>query len=1571
MSGRGTSAGVLFQAEVGAYAAALLITERPLSRLGDNLPGKPLKIFMESPTAVDDVNVITNKGLVYFQAKTSLSLSDNPQSELGSVVDQFVRQYREGVHDGYKAREMDVSRDRLVLVVSENAPATVRNDLREALIRNRTGAATALPANLKNALDRFEKLIASVWFREEGTVIISAKSQEILKLCSVAVLDSNQKQIVTDALREVVKVSGDESVLFKLLSQWAVEASQNGTGGQRDAIMRFLQGQISMKEPPSFQSDVAKLTGYSKKVLIRLERFTKIKTEKGEVSFSRPVSSVVLAAAKTGSLAITGDPGSGKSGIIHDLSIELSKDALVVTLTVESNISDLDVLKNEIGLEHSVIEVLKNIPLDTKGYLILDALDATRGGIAESTYKKLIEEVSLLPNWLVIASVRTFDLKLGLEWKRLFKGTIPNPVFSEPSFRTVRHVHVPLLGEAEINELEAKSPTLKIALTAGGTKMANLAKNPFNLSLIGELISEGLPPKSLSKVETRSELLSKYWEERMGDLGLPGTVAFKKYLDLILNERSVDIPETEIPIDASTIIQEVLARGILVTEQTRRIAFRHHILFDFAVSRLILEPSVPKAISRLSKIEGAGLLIAPSLEYWLEHLKHSQPALEYWMIVGSLISSDQTDPVIRVEVARIAVQGIIRGDDLSELAKVLSRPELEYKKAIIQIAGALSTYGINEETSETWSKMISGITDITEPYQLQSLKVITHLLINSRLSPIAIEAVGKVSRALFDEISKDDRLVQWLSSSIIPFVAKTYKTDPEGSKQRLDQIFADDRFKKFGYFEVPALADQVGNLAALDNELVAKIYRRVYAGGEFSADHTTTMGSPSWILGLNSNAAQDFQMAEYVLRSGYLKLLNQSPIAGIRALGAAIDAKERSWHTDPDVEYPVSYRDGKRAFKDDNFGFLYWEDDFDSDRDENICQIFQNWAETADESLLKEIPDILLGETAKSLAWRLLLKIGAKRAEVLGRIMWNSAIDILLVSSMNNQRDAIELIVATYLFVSEADRRDAEAKILAYDFDHTVIPEYYSKQTVFSVFSAIGESNLVSSEARNYLKMATEEKTNVIESELTEKDPLFVSQPNKETKIAGTTSDMEIISGLSGAIRAMLNEKPDIEDADLFWETVDKLSVLIDAQVSERFEELAPEIAGTYAKALGKALEAGWVPDQRLEEVISRLITLSKHSTPKTYEQTEVDFERFPAWSGNSVRVEIAEVIGSLIKVPALWPKIKDCYLELVFSDPHPAVRMQAIIRLRGLWDTDRNALWEIAGKFVDLENNRSVLGYGASELAFLRSAAVEQIEPLFLKLAEKKVSELGSKTDVSSTISYFALVKGCPDSIAVLNKWKSEFKNNEIPILNALFSLREYFAVGYATGQEQYVLVRKNVISFLWELIEELEPFIANWPTDRVATAEEISALKLFTAIGQQLYYAVGYREGVFLSLEQKKVFLNEYGPLISKLNTLGSPKTVHDCLQILEKFIVADPEKCFDLISEAMLRKSGVSKYEYEPMGAMLFVKLVGLFLADYRYIFTDTIRRNQLIECLAVFVDAGWPDARRLFKSLPDLK
>jgi len=47
-----------------------------------------------------------------------------------------------------------------------------------------------------------------------------------------------------------------------------------------------------------------------------------------------------------------------------------------------------------------------------------------------------------------------------------------------------------------------------------------------------------------------------------------------------------------------------------------------------------------------------------------------------------------------------------------------------------------------------------------------------------------------------------------------------------------------------------------------------------------------------------------------------------------------------------------------------------------------------------------------------------------------------------------------------------------------------------------------------------------------------------------------------------------------------------------------------------------------------------------------------------------------------------------------------------------------------------------------------------------------------------------------------------------------------------------------------------------------------------------------------------------------------------------------------------------------------------MMGIFLADYKTIFDDQNRRTRLINSLDIFMEAGWPAARRLLYRLPEL-
>lgn len=1570
MSGRATSGGVVFQSEVGAYVAALLLSERPLSRLSDTLPGKPLKIFMETQSAVDDVNIVTDEGMVYVQAKTNLSVSENIKSEFYSVVDQFVRQYRDGVTNLLTKRQMDTYKDRLVLAVGENAPSTVRNDLRIALDRNRTGAATALPANLKNPLETMTKVIQAVWLQESGIAISDQDLRNILIMSAVVVLDVSQKKLSTEALSHIVKNPGEEVILEKLLVNWAAGAAEHGTGGDRNAILGYLQGKIRLKEPPSYQADVMKLSEYCDRILSRLERFTKINTEAGEITFNRSVSPIVLAAAKCGSLAITGDPGSGKSAIIYNLSRELRADAVVVTLTLENNIITLDSLQKEIGLEHPLVDVLKNIPIESNCYLVIDALDSTRGGPAESSYKKLVQEVSQLDGWKVIASVRTFDLKLGLEWRKLFRGTAPDLVYAEDTFRAVRHVHVPLLSEAEIEEIENKSPSLKIALGAAGSKMAILAKNPFNLSLIGELIHSGADPSSLSSVATRTGLLSTYWTERMEDIGLQGKKAMQIYINLLLSSHSIDIPEISIPMEATEVVDKLQSRGVLVTEQSNRIAFRHHILFDYAVSKLILEPDYSTAMTRLSKSEGTGLLIAPSLEYWLEHLKNSLSSEIYWKLICTLISSEQNDPVIRIEVARIAVQSVEQGQDLSALSVLLSGPDINHKKAITQLAGTLTTFNVTSANAESWAKVIAGIKSISEPYQLGNIKVIISVLLEVSLSPTTLSALGKVSRDMFDEISKNEHLIDWLSPTVISFVVKTYASNPAASKQRLELLFEEQRFQKFGYIEIPALSRVAMTLSEQDEDLLARLYKQVFAGGDFSREHKTALGSQSWIMSLNSNAAQDFDMARYELSSNFLRLLQASPVAGIKAMGASIEGQKRKWSSKSEVEYNVAYNSGHNAFKEDQDFFWIYDRGSEYLEEDNIYQIFMKWLPGAEPSLIDDIPNLLLEQSSKAMVWRIIFEIGILYPKHLGKKLLESATDPVVISSTTTRSRAIRLIAATYPHLSKDQKEKVELKILNSDFEFTGEPAYFTKIIISELFEGIGKANLVSPQSREFLEdkekeqRALEEHIDVVQ---TEEAPVTMDKtPKKDT----TEVEHESLSSVSQHIQILLSDQPGADPAVALWPMVTKLQVLVEAR-NGGSSELGASEAIMLIKGIAEALASDWVPAEEIDGAISRLITLSYHSSPSTNERTEEDFSRFPTWGGHSVRVDAAVAIGKLTAMAELWPKISERYKKLLFEDPHPAVRMQAIICILGLWNHDRDGLWEIAEKFLKTEENSSVLGYGSLVLCRLQRVVPEQLEPLILGLLSKKVSAINNNNTITSAISYFAVVKELPASKMVLEHWIQNFKDNEKNIHDTLVSLRNYLGIGYAIGTEQKTFIRKNVIVFLHELTKMLEPVISGWTFNRAATDGEIISVNLISTISSQIYFAFAYQDGIVLPLNEQRALLTDYAPLVSKLSTLGTPKTVYEQLQLLERFVEADPNLCFDLISEAVLRKTGVAKYEHEPMGATLFVKLVGLFLADYSYIFSDSKRRSNLIDCLALFVDAGWPEARRIFKELQDLR
>jgi hypothetical protein len=104
-------------------------------------------------------------------------------------------------------------------------------------------------------------------------------------------------------------------------------------------------------------------------------------------------------------------------------------------------------------------------------------------------------------------------------------------------------------------------------------------------------------------------------------------------------------------------------------------------------------------------------------------------------------------------------------------------------------------------------------------------------------------------------------------------------------------------------------------------------------------------------------------------------------------------------------------------------------------------------------------------------------------------------------------------------------------------------------------------------------------------------------------------------------------------------------------------------------------------------------------------------------------------------------------------------------------------------------------------------------------------------------------------------------------------------------------------------------------------------------------------------LSPPQIRLF-DETLPLLEKLSGAGFSQITHHLVQMLESFVAVEPPKVFELIAKAV-RTSERYDYGTESMAVDLVVRIVERYLADHR----------DLIDCLDVFVRAGWPSAQAL--------
>jgi hypothetical protein len=157
---------------------------------------------------------------------------------------------------------------------------------------------------------------------------------------------------------------------------------------------------------------------------------------------------------------------------------------------------------------------------------------------------------------------------------------------------------------------------------------------------------------------------------------------------------------------------------------------------------------------------------------------------------------------------------------------------------------------------------------------------------------------------------------------------------------------------------------------------------------------------------------------------------------------------------------------------------------------------------------------------------------------------------------------------------------------------------------------------------------------------------------------------------------------------------------------------------------------------------------------------------------------------------------------------------------------------------------------------------------------------------------------------------------------------------------------------------------------TDQSAVRDMFGILN---EVSLRIYIAAGtHQDGSTLtddvSPQQARLY-REGEPIFKRLaNAIVAP-VAHYLIQALERYIPLDPSGVFALIAQAV-KSAEQGGYSDESMAADLIVRIVERYLADYRAIFSDRARLDDLMDCLDVFVRAGWPAAQALTFKLGEI-
>jgi hypothetical protein len=1570
------------------------------------LPSAPLVLVRtETEQPVDDLLLLTaTGGIILAQVKRSIDASTTPRSQLAAALSQVVRQVirsrsaQEIAPAGRPwERRLDPGRDRLAIITrSLSAKLAAANRLLHQLRGAPRAAFDSLgtPGEERSAMGLLQEHIARIWQEEAGAAVGDDDMRAcLLPLVFVALeveTAERDEAAAKSALQHALRDAGQIDACWSELGALAGTLIPRRGGADRASVQNHLETRgITIGIAASYRTDVEKLRAYGLRAAQNLAGFAALHVREQDIRIPRAVvDELADAISKTTSLLVTGDPGAGKSGAVHDLAERLAANGHdVVVLAVDRIVAEsMGQLRVELGLEHELVDVLANWPGDRPAYLLIDALDAARARETARLVRDLLRQlIESRTRWHVVASIREFDLENSPQLQALFAG-VPPGRHAARAFARLRHVHVQPLTDEELQYLWAHAPEFAVVFEQSDDRTRDLLRIPFHLRLFANLFSAGVAADELTSIRTRSELLEGYWKWRVRGEADPDADACEEVLRIIASamiaHRSLLAVRSELPgtVDSGALTR-LHSNGVLTpwtapgaTEPERAvITFSHHVLFDYAAARLLLRGTPETLVSRLADDPEFILSFRPSAVMHFEYLWLRETSREAFWPSAIAVSAAESLPAIAKTVApAVAVSAAQSLADFDGLLRLLPAPPAGVEQTARHVFGALLTA---EDAVQPLVGTSTGLWAALLRVTAAHLTGVTAYAIR----PTLYEATERI-----DSASEAERKDLWsAAAALLRFarsqptfdvslavqgvrsLCRTYAVDLAATRELLHSILDRDYFEQNGVEELYWIAREIKRVISIDPEFVRRVYDVAFSYRVLD-DRQVSLGGGA-LLNITTSIKQHHESILHSLGESFAEFLQGAPETAIqtlpRLLETRLETRSSSWVND-DVEHfsflgsEVEIRedgsyiwDGRSSVGDDDYGpILHALEDY-------FAKLRPDAAGVA---LLK-----LFGATNVAAAgWRQLLRAAAKTPERLGRVVIDLAVAEPLLYAHDTTTEAGRLIAAIYPLVSHAEQERIERAILhgAADGGGGRIREHFRDRLLGSIPVRVP----VTAEARSRIAALADTGGAPANNELFEitggaadyTDEDHLASLRVPVKSAETQQLLALKREIEKFTRESLNSVPDQAAIDAILPRLHDLDAAL--HTSSLHEEARDYGWGHLAEAAERIAR---IPSFDAAPFADWIVETLGEGTHQQQPRPEADsaFKR-PAWGSPAARLDAAEGWMRIGRYPRF---VDAAYLEIVralANDGAPSVRFHVARDLRGLYRTAPDLLWELMGHFAENENSLGVLQGFLETVQVLTPHHPDRTVPLLLRVLER-VPDGKDEREVRDAafhaIAGLYLWQGNGTCEKVVREVTTDLPHRTHDASRIAGSC-EYALEGDPEAPPNAVAeARRRATATLSEMLTAAHAAMEAGGLDEHLLRDVAS---FATHIGLAVYRIMGVdREGVSRATDlSDRYALVE--PLLPRLATFGVPMLAHYLLGVLETLVPLDPLAMFQLVGQVVesARRYG---YEYESEAVRLIVRVLKRYMAEYPEVVRSAEGQKIFLRTLDIFVQVGWPDARRL--------